>query len=98
MDQSPCCQVRVVRDKALLATMDVVHLEARSPLYRVALCASKKCGMNSGAVVVDRAELVKWWDVVDDLAGSFWRSQDLRRGLEMARDGRHPEAGYRGAW
>jgi hypothetical protein len=42
--------------------------------------------MNRGAVVVDRAELIKWWDACDALANS------VDKGLQMARECRHLDA------
>jgi hypothetical protein len=48
--------------------------------------------MNAGvAVVVDKAELIKWCDALDELAGSL-RPIDVVKGLQMARECQHPNA------
>jgi hypothetical protein len=44
--------------------------------------------MKRGAAIVDRAELIKWWDALDDLH-HIW---DVEQGLQMARECRHPDA------
>jgi hypothetical protein len=41
---------------------------------------------------VDKAELVKWWDLLDDLMRTMLRNKDLAASLEIARTLRHPDA------
>jgi hypothetical protein len=43
------------------------------------------------AAVVDRTELIKWWDAKDVLLGR-WLEADVEKGLKMARECRHPDA------
>jgi hypothetical protein len=47
--------------------------------------------MNAGAVVVDRAELIKWYDALDLLSGTRC-PRDVAKGLQMARECQHPDA------
>jgi TPR repeat protein len=48
--------------------------------------------MNRRAVaVVDRAELIKWYDALDALTGNT-RPRDVEKGLRMARECQHPDA------
>jgi hypothetical protein len=47
--------------------------------------------MNRGAVVVDKAELIKWFDVLDKLAEDG-RALDVDRLLQMARECQHPDS------
>jgi tetratricopeptide (TPR) repeat protein len=46
--------------------------------------------MNRGAVVVDDAELVEWFDVLDELVE--WRPVDVEKLLQLARKCQHPDA------
>jgi hypothetical protein len=51
--------------------------------------------MNAGALVVDRDEQIKWWDVLNKLVGDEFRyapPEDALRALEMARECQHPDA------
>jgi hypothetical protein len=41
--------------------------------------------------VSDTAEQIKWWDALDVLLGS-WRKVKIAKGLQMARECRHPDA------
>jgi hypothetical protein len=41
---------------------------------------------------VDRAELIKWWDALDTLAGTAWCKRSVTDGVEMARESAHPDA------
>jgi hypothetical protein len=47
----------------------------------------------SGAVdpVVDKADLIKWWDALDAITGKFV-DQDIAQGLQLARSCAHPDA------
>jgi hypothetical protein len=47
--------------------------------------------MNAGAVAVDKAELIKWYDVLDTLTGNT-RRRDVEKGVQMARGCRHQDA------
>jgi hypothetical protein len=47
--------------------------------------------MNVVGPVVDRAELIKWWDAVSVMVG-LWTTQDVGAGLQMARECQHPDA------
>jgi hypothetical protein len=49
--------------------------------------------MNAEGSVVDKAEQVKWWDAMDALYSVPGRKvNDVERGLQMARECRHPDA------
>jgi hypothetical protein len=39
----------------------------------------------------DKAELIKWWDALDELTGD-WAIADATRALQLARECRHPDA------
>jgi hypothetical protein len=41
--------------------------------------------------MVDRAEQIKWWDVLD-LLGMMWEADQVEEALQMARECRHPDA------
>jgi hypothetical protein len=47
--------------------------------------------MNGGAVAVDKAELIKWYDALDTLTGTLG-PQDVEKGLQMACECQHPDA------
>jgi hypothetical protein len=44
-----------------------------------------------GVVIADRAEQIKWWNVIDTMAGRLGDA-DAVKGLRMARECRHPDA------
>jgi TPR repeat protein len=49
--------------------------------------------MNAGALIEDRAEQIKWWDVLDALIGhSRARASTTEEALEKMRECQHPDA------